>query len=226
MTSNRPASGRLPASVYRRRRLMVLLGLVAVIVAIVLVIVRPGASQGDEVSQTTPPSSTPAPVASGAPSSEPPATDAPATDEPVVSEAPAVDGAACTEDQITVEALTDKAVYAAGEQPKLSVTITNTGPNTCALNVGTKAQVFTVTSGKEVYWTSTDCQTEPVDAEVSLAPDTPVSSTAPITWDRTRSTADTCAGTRAPVPAGGASYHLSVSVSGFESAETKQFLLY
>jgi hypothetical protein len=206
---------------------MVLLGLVAVIVAIVLVIVRPGASQGDEVSQTSPPTPT-----AGAPATDAPATDAPATDapaEPVASEPPAeaaADGAPCAERQVIVEAITDQQVYAAGEQPNLSVTITNTGPNACSLNVGTAAQVFTVTSGSEAYWTSTDCQVDAVDAQVTLEPNTPVSSSQPIVWDRTRSNADTCGGPRTPVPAGGASYHLAVSVSGFESAVTKQFLLY
>lgn len=206
---------------------MVLLGLVAVIVAIVLVVVRPGASQGDEVTQSVPPT-TPA----SSPSSDAPATDAPATDdadEPAESEPlaePAVDGAPCAESQIIVEAVTDAEVYASGEQPKLSVTITNTGDNTCALNVGTAAQVFTVSSGKETYWSSTDCQVDAVDAMVLLAPGTPVSSTQPIVWDRTRSTPETCGGERTAAPGGGASYHLSVSVSGFESGATKQFLLY
>lgn len=208
---------------------MVLLGLVAVIIAIVLVVVRPGASQGDEVSSTAlptvPPSATPSdPPASDAPDGEPAASEAPAAEE-ADTEAP-VDGAACTDEQIVVEPVTDKAVYASGEQPKLSVTITNTGPNTCVLNVGTAAQVFTVSSGNDTYWASTHCQLEPVDAEVSLAPNEPVSSSEPIVWDRTRSTADTCGAARTAVPAGGASYHLNVSVAGFESSSSKQFLLY
>lgn len=206
---------------------MVLLGLVAVVIAIVLVVVRPGASQGDEVTQSLPPT-TPA----SSPASDAPATDAPATDdadEPASSEPPAepaADGAPCAEGQIIVEAVTDAQVYASGEQPKLSVTITNTGANTCALNVGTAAQVFTVSSGKETYWSSTDCQVDAVDAMVLLAPGKPVSSTQPIVWDRTRSTPETCGGPRTAAPAGGASYHLTVSVSGFESGATKQFLLY
>jgi hypothetical protein len=48
----------------------------------------------------------------------------------------------------------------------------------------------------------------------------------PIVWDRTRSSADTCGGPREAVPAGGASYHLSVAVDGFESEASKQFLVY
>ncbi|GAA1815586.1 hypothetical protein GCM10009749_26740 [Agromyces neolithicus] len=189
-----------------------LLGLVAVVVAVVLIFVRPGASQGDD--SGAPPANTP-----GAAPATPDATTIPT--EPV-----AVDGDPCAPEKITVEAVTDKSSYNAGEQPRLSVTITNTGKNICVLNAGTKAQVFTITSGTEVYWTSTDCQVDPIDAEVSLAPNTPISSSVPIVWDRTRSTPDTCEGPREAVPAGGASYHLSISVDGFASAETKQFQLY
>jgi hypothetical protein len=221
MSSNRTTQGRLPASVYRRRRAMVLLGLVAVIVAIVLVIVRPGVSQGEEVAKTTPASAPPTtsatPAASAAATPEP---------EPAPSAAAPVDGAACVDAQITVEAVTDATVYAADEKPNLSVTITNTGTNSCVIDVGTAAQVFTVKSGNEVYWSSTDCQVDPVPAEVTLEPEQAVSSSEPLVWDRTRSSADSCDGERSAVPGGGASYHLAVSVDGFESESTKQFLLY
>ncbi|MFF2371858.1 hypothetical protein [Agromyces sp. NPDC058110] len=209
MSTNQTPARRHSPQVYRRRRLVVLLGLVAVIVAVVLIIVRPGGAQGD--TDQTPATSAPA---------SPPTTTIP-------TEAVAADGDPCSPEQIIVEPVTDKSVYEAGEQPQLTVTITNTGRNICVLNAGTAAQVFTITSGDEQYWVSTDCQTEPVDAEVSLTPGTPVSSAAPIVWDRTRSAPDTCDGARETVPAGGASYHLSVSVDGFESADlTKQFQLF
>jgi hypothetical protein len=86
--------------------------------------------------------------------------------------------------------------------------------------------VFIVKSGNEVYWSSTDCQVDPVPAEVTLEPEQAVSSSEPLVWDRTRSSADSCDGERSAVPGGGASYHLAVSVDGFESESTKQFLLY
>ena len=207
MSTNTP-TGRQSPQVYRRRRLVVLIGLLAVIIAIVLVIVRPGASQGEE------------PVAS--PSAEP--STAPETAIP--TEPTAADGDPCAPEKILVEAVTDKSSYEPGEQPQLSVTITNTGKNVCVLNAGTKAQVFTVTSGSEQYWTSTDCMVDAIDAEVSLTPGTPVSSSVPIIWDRTYSTPETCTGARETVPTGGASYHLAVTVDGFASAEQKQFLLY
>jgi hypothetical protein len=215
--STNQAPARQSPKVYRRRRLMVLLGLVGVIVAIVLIIVRPGSSQGDE------------PDAGGAtnPSQTAGPTDGAGTPPTVIPTEPtAADGDACAAKNIVVEAVTDKTVYEAAEQPQLSVTITNTGKNVCVLNAGTKAQVFTITSGEELYWLSTDCQVDPIDAEVSLAPGTPISSSVPIVWDRTRSSVETCGGPREAVPAGGASYHLAVVVDGFESQATKQFQLY
>lgn len=192
---------------------MVLLGLVAVIVAIVLIFVRPGSSQGGESD-----------AAGGGASESSSDESVPSTVIP--TESTAADGDACAANAIVVEAVTDKTVYEAGEQPQLSVTITNTGSNVCVLNAGTNAQVFTITSGEELYWLSTDCQVDAIDAEVSLEPGTPISSSVPIVWDRTRSSADTCDGPRETVPAAGASYHLAVAVDGFESAERKQFLLY
>lgn len=194
---------------------MVLLGLVAVIVAVVLIFVRPGSSQGGEPGS----GGTADPAQTVAPSDDTPSTVIP-------TEPTAADGDACAEKNILVEAITDKTVYEAGEQPQLSVTITNTGKNICVLNAGTKAQVFTITSGEEVYWLSTDCQVDAIDAEVSLTPGTPISSSVPIVWDRTRSSVDTCSEPRETVPADGASFHLSVAVDGFESQATKQFQLY
>ncbi len=188
-----------------------LLGLIAVIVAVVLIIVRPGGAQGE-------------PGATATPSAVASSTPEPTT---IPTESTALDGDPCSPEQITVEPVTDKTVYEAGEQPQLSVTITNTGKNVCVLNAGTSAQVFTISSGDEQYWISTDCQTDAIDAEVSLKPGTPVSSAAPIVWDRTRSSPETCEGAREAVPAGGASYHLSVSVDGYASDDlTKQFQLY
>lgn len=202
---------------YRRRRLLVLLGVLAVIVAVVLIIVKPGASQGEPA---TTPGATPTDAATTA-------TDEPAeSTEPTPSEPPAEDGAACTAEQITVVPVTDQSSYAAAEKPELSVTLVNTGTNECIMNAGTKAQVFTITSGDDVYWTSTDCQTDAVDAELSLAAGDEISSSVPLIWDRTRSNPDTCDGPRESVPAGGASYYLDVTVDGFASEAGTQFLLY
>lgn len=212
MSTNQPTARRHSPAVYRRRRLVVLLGLVAVIVAVVLIIVRPGASQGDE--KDAPPSTAPSASADASASAPPEGS------------TPAGGVAACAPERVVVEPVTDKSEYADGELPELAVTLTNTGDAPCTVNAGTSAQVFTVRSGEEAYWTSTDCQTSPSDAQVTLEPGTPISSSVPIIWDRTRSSTDTCDGAREAVPAGGASYHLDVTVDGIESTLSKQFLLY
>ncbi|MFF1879739.1 hypothetical protein [Leifsonia sp. NPDC058230] len=201
--------GPQPSKVYWRRRLIVGLGLLAVIVIVVLIFVRPGSSSGTPTSTGTPKSTT-----------------TPAADSTSIPTTPTTaSGDPCKPADVTVEATTDATSYAADQMPKLSLSVTNKGTVPCKLNAGTSQQVFTITSGTEVYWKSTDCQAEKVDAEVLLEPGKTISSQTPIDWDRTRSDPSTCQATREPVPAGGASYHLSVSVAGIESAETKQFIL-
>lgn len=132
----------------------------------------------------------------------------------------------CVASEITVEAVTSADTYAGDRNPQFSISLTNNGAD-CTLNVGTTAQSFTVTSGDDVWWRSTDCQSEPSDMVVLIAAGQTVSSAAPLTWDRTRSAVGTCAdGNRPLAPGGGASYHLSVEIGGIASTEPKQFLLY
>jgi hypothetical protein len=207
--------GPQPSRTYWRRRLVVVLGLLAVVVVIVLIVIRPGASNGEPAAPATH-SATPT-AKSTAKSTSPPSTTIPTTAKQVA-------GAPCTAQFVDVQAITDATSYAADQQPKLSLSLTNTGSKSCTLDAGTATQVYTITSGTEVYWKSTDCQTGPVHTEILLKPGKTVTSS-PITWDRTRSDPSTCDATRDPVPAAGASYHLKVSVGGFESKATKQFLL-
>jgi len=210
MSTIKQPHGRQSSKVYRRRRLVALLGLLAVVVVVTLVIVKPGASSGE-------------PGAGAPPSSN--ATDASATPTPAA--AAAVDGAPCDAGNVTVEALTDKSSYEPGELPQLSLSLTNNGSTTCVINAGTAQQVFTVTSGSDTYWTSTDCQSDAADSEVTLKPGVAVSSSTPIAWDRTHSAVDTCDNpTREAAPGSGASYFLNVTVDGIASANPKQILLY
>jgi hypothetical protein len=128
--------------------------------------------------------------------------------------------------QLTVTPVTDAASYKAGVLPKLSFTVTNTGMEPCTANLGTTTQVFTISSGSDVYWKSTDCQTGAEDAKVELAARTPQTSS-PFEWSRQRSSTTTCQEKQRPaVPAGGATYTLSVEVAGVKSTQSKSFLLY
>ncbi|MCU1577370.1 MAG: hypothetical protein JWP70_2074 [Leifsonia sp.] len=202
--------GPQPSKVYWRRRLIVGLGALAVIVIVVLIFLRPGSSKGSTAPTPTPTSSTK--------TATPESTTIPTS-------ATTASGAACKAANVDVQAITDASSYAAGKLPQLSLSVTNTGTTACKLNAGSSQQVYTITSGTEVYWKSTDCQSAPVDAEILLQPGKTIKSAAPIAWDRTRSDPKTCTAQRSQVPAAGASYHLKVSVAGIASKTTKQFAL-
>jgi len=196
--------GPQPPSVYWRRRLLLLLVLVAVIVVVVLIVVRPG-------------SGTPSPHATGGSNSaSPPASNAATSGSSAT---------ACDPSVITLTPITDSASYAAGVQPQLSMSITNSGASACTFDVGTDAQIYLITSGSDQIWSSKDCQTGQTANKQVLQPGK-VLSTTPFAWDRTRSSTTTCTGNRPQVTAGGASYHLTVQVGGAKSAAGgKQFVL-
>ncbi|MBB5512688.1 hypothetical protein HD598_001375 [Neomicrococcus aestuarii] len=81
---------------------------------------------------------------------------------------------------------TDKKNYASGEKPVLTLTVTNAGTVPCVLNVGTSQQEFTVTSGNDRVFSTTDCLAKPSDVNLEIAAGK--SETAKFTWDRVRST--------------------------------------
>lgn len=194
--------GPQPPSVYWRRRLLLLLLIIVVIVVVVLIIVRPGSgTPGSSPSGSNSAGHTPSAGATSGSSSTP-----------------------CDPSVVTLQPITDAASYAAGVQPQLSMSITNSGASACTFDVGTDAQVYVITSGSDQIWSSKDCQTAPAADKRVLEPGTTVSTT-PFPWDRTRSSTTTCTGTRAAVTAGGASYHLAVQVGEAKSATTKQFVL-
>jgi hypothetical protein len=198
MSTIRTPVGPQPKNIYWRRRLLVLLGVVAVIVIIILIVVRPGG--GKPVATPTNTNTTHAPVA-------------PAS--------------ACAPSDVKVTGVTDALSYAAGVDPQLSLTITNTGSAACSFKDGSDQQVYVITSGTEKIWSSKDCQTGAVSATTTLKPGVAVKST-PFAWTRTRSNPAACSATNAPqVIAGGASYHLTVTVNGVTSAkaDSPQFIL-
>ncbi|MBI5162201.1 MAG: hypothetical protein HY996_12435 [Micrococcales bacterium] len=211
MSTIRNPSGPLPKSVYWRRRLLLLAGLIALVAVVVLIIVRPGAANGER-NDGTPPAADKSTV-TGAP------TDAASPDASA-----SATGAACKPANVKVVAVTDKATYASGAQPMLSMSITNSGSSACTFDVGTGAQGYVITSGTEKIWDSRDCQTDPTADVQSLAPGQTLT-TQPFAWDRTRSATTTCAAARPAVIAAGASYHLAVSLGAAKSATTKQFIL-
>lgn len=211
---------RQSAAVYRRRRLAVLLLLVLVLVAVGggvwLAIAQPWSASAPADRTPTPDAAAPA-TPTESPSASPDAS-------PDPSETPGI--AACTAEDVTVTAVTDADAYPAEALPQLSILLANTGTRDCTLNVGSSTQIFTVSSGDDVWWRSTDCQSESSDMIVTLAAGSSVPSASPVVWDRTRSSTDTCEEQNRPrAPGGGASYHVAVSIGGFASETPKQILL-
>ncbi|MBM7476901.1 hypothetical protein [Curtobacterium herbarum] len=227
MSSFRHPVGPERPGTYWRRRALVLGVILLIVVVVVLIVVgrgngapaagpTPGAGASSEAAGAAAGSGSDSGASSsvsGAPSSS-----------PTPSAAARKDGAACATDQIELTPVVDKSVYAAGEDPKIAMSIKNTGTNSCHTDLGSAQQVLTITSGKEQYWSSKDCQTGGTDQDVTLKAGQELTTPA-IAWDRTRSSATTCDAARASVTGGGASYHLSVAVGEITSAESVQFVL-
>ena len=214
MSSSRSPVGPLPAGVYWRRRMVLALGLLAVLVAIVLIVVRPG--QGAATPPAGPTSSTPSTgtAETAEPEgdeTEPPPADADGTPAP------------CTAGSVQVEAVMDKDNYAQDERPQLSLTLTNSGSSACLLQAGTDVQEYRITSGSDLIWSSKHCQQDQQPTEAVLEPGKSVSTT-PFEWSRERSDPATCEGERTAAVGGGATYVLQVFVGDLQS-ETNRFVL-
>lgn len=197
MSTFRNPVGPQPSSVYWRRRIVVGLALLAVIVIVLLIFFQPKSAP-----------------------TKPSATNTPSTSETAAAQDPSQP---CAPGTVTITAATDKTSYAPGENPQLSLSMTNKGAVACTINAGTSQQEYRITSGTELYWDSKDCQTDPQDLPAVLQPNQ-TQPFAPLTWDRTRSSPTTCGDARPQVPAGGASYHLNVSLGDLKSNDV-QFIL-
>jgi hypothetical protein len=209
MSTLRNPVGPQSPKVYWRRRLLVGLGVLAVIVIIVLIVSRPGSGATGK---------NPAPASTS--SSTPSASTKAGTGKASVGKA----SDACAPANITLEAVVDQTSYAAGVDPKIAMKITNAGAGSCTINLGTTQQELIITSGTETIWDSKDCQTGAVDDPTVMTAGQTLT-TPNISWDRTRSSTSTCDTSRPAVTAGGASYHLSVKLGSITSKDTVQFLL-
>ncbi len=212
-------AARQSAAVYRRRRFVFFAAIVLVLgvlaSAVWLFAVRPWESVSVPEAATSEPSDASTPADSDT------STDTPTPDS---SETPGV--VACEASDILVLAVTDAETYAEGELPKLSISLTNSGAQDCTLDVGTSTQKLVVTSGDDTWWSSTDCQENPSSQIATIKAGETVTSAEPVVWDRTRSSVDTCDDENRPrATAGGASYHVAVSIGGFDSTATKQIVL-
>ncbi|PPG42748.1 hypothetical protein [Pseudoclavibacter sp. RFBA6] len=208
------SSTRRPSkAVYRRRRLALLIVCVLVIGLLIWGISSLLGARGDE--QGGGPASV-SPSASASVSASAETGETPAA-TPTATPTPTPTGPAeCAAPELVVSAMLDATSYAADVQPQLSLSIANTGAEPCVMNVGTAVQVYTISSGADVIWVSSHCQTDPADEIVTIGAGQSIAAP-PISWVRERSSLDTCGTDRADAVAGGAYYQLVVSVNGIAS---------
>lgn len=234
MSSFKHPVGSQPRSVYWRRRAVVILVLVVVVV-IILIATRAGAGSGAVTAPTA--TATSAALPSSTPKVTAPTSVSGSTAAPAASSAPAPGSTAaagsgssgsssgtCTASDITLKPIADRSSYTSLEQPKISMSITNTSASACSIDLGSSQQVLTITSGSDTYWSSKDCQVGGTHQIVKMSAGQTLTTPA-ITWDRTRSSTASCNSTRSSVPAGGASYHLSVSVGAITSSTSALMIL-
>ena len=122
---------------------------------------------------------------------------------PSASPSASPEGNGCEQNLVTVTAATDKPAYAAGENPLLTLKVTNGNRVPCEVNMGTSQMEFLVTSGSDRIFSSTDCQADSTDLVKTIAPGQ--SETANFPWQRNR-TVQGCARIDAEPGAGGAYY--------------------
>ena len=167
----RQSSGKLPAHVYRRRRItlgvlsLVVIGLIVLGVVGITKALTGGGEQ---------------PVAEPAPTSASPTPQAPVPDEKAAS-------GACPEKAVAVSAKVDKKSYDENAKPKFEMTVANNHTATCLIEVGTKQQEFVVKQGSDVVWSSKYCAAdddENAEAPTEFAPQS--QKTAQFEWNRVR----------------------------------------
>ena len=231
MSSFRHPVGPEKPGVYWRRRAMVIGVLLLIVVVVVLIVVGrggasadPGSSSASASASSAGPSSSPraTPSAAASPSGAPSASASSSSSSS--ASASAKDGSTCAKEQIELTPVVDKTSYGPTEDPKIAMSIKNTGSSSCHMDLGSSQQVLTISSGEEQYWSSKDCQTGGTNQDVTIKAGQTLTTPA-IAWDRTRSSTSTCDSSRPSVTGGGASYHLEVAVGNIESKASVQFIL-
>ena len=226
--------GSQPPAVYWRRRLLVAASAVLLVVLLALTVNTLLSDGGG-----SPAAAGPNPTSSNSPtrhSSPPPSTAAQGSSAPVEQQddtnstaatTPAGSHAAstgaaplpCTAQQLSVTAVVGKLRYAVGDQPVLTLQVTNTGPGACVQNVADSQILLRVYNGASRVWGSHDCQVQPGTDQRTLEVGKPAGFS--IVWSGLTSQPG-CAGTRQRVGAG--TYTLYAALSGHDGKAT-QFVI-
>ena len=199
---------------YRRRRLF-LGGALLLIIALVSSFAVAGAFSGKSEQASS--------TGTGATASAGPAAGAsptPSASEPAATPTPSATPG-CNQNLVTVSASTDKAAYGPGENPMLTLKVTNGGTMPCEVNIGTSQMEFLVTSGPDRIFSSRDCQAKSEDLVKVIAPG--ASETANFPWSRNRSV-EGCQPIEAK-PGGGGAYYIFTAKLGSKASPKAVFQL-
>ncbi len=147
--------GPLPASVYWRRRAMVLGGaLLGVLIVVYSCNVAgktsPAATPTISATPQSKPSLTPSPT-------PPPATTQAAVNSPTSTVAAVVDANTCTDAEISVKAVAPKTSLPKGTEVQITLLIKNISNRQCTRDVGADQQELRIVFGTEKVWSSDDC---------------------------------------------------------------------
>jgi hypothetical protein len=200
--------------VYRRRRLFLGAALLMVMGLIAGSFALAGAFSGksEQASSTD---------GAGATASADPSTQAsPSASAPEPTPTPSATPS-CNQNLVTVSASTDKAAYGPGENPLLTLKVTNGGTMPCEVNIGTSQMEFLVTSGADRIFSSRDCQAKSEDLVKIIAPG--ASETANFPWPRNRSV-EGCQPVEAK-PGGGGAYYIFTAKLGSKASPKAVFQL-
>jgi len=181
-----------PSRVYWVRRLVVLVGIGALAVALFWIsgtLGLRGAGDGAAADAATTPTGQKSPVDAGSP-------------------------ADCAPAALQLAVVTDAPEYAAGADPVLHVSVTNTGATPCTVDAGAAAREVVITSGADRIWSSKDCASAQ-DASRQLLLTAGGKDLVDIAWARLRS-ATSCPADL-PAPRAG-TYQATATLLGVPSA--------
>jgi hypothetical protein len=216
--------GQLPASVYWRRRLLLLGGILVVLAGLgwLIVALVGGSSRGGqaEAAETRSAARSVAPpsleqvvpslasvrVPTVPPKTRAPKSTSPKTEDAAAESAPAeqpepADGGPCTDDMISVVVRPERDSVPAGSKPTLELVVTNTSPVSCVRQLDKALQeIVLLDAAGERVWGSNDCFPESGSDERTLAAGEAV--VFPVVWGG-RTSEPGCAGPRdRPEPGG------------------------
>jgi hypothetical protein len=188
--------GPLPASTYWRRRLVLLLLLVAL-----ALVARSCVADGSDKKNA---SANPTPSVSSRATQQP-------TPRPSVTRA--AGPVTCADSALTLTASTDAPQYPAPSTVKITLTVKNVSSSTCRRDLGNGVLEVLVHSGADRIWSSDDCATDKGVAVQTLRPGASLETT--VSWSGKRS-ARGCTGSKADARPG--TYTVRARVGTLRSA--------